>query len=101
MSNLKVWSNDTDTVIATDIDDVRRIVKSTCGYSIDEEGGGVDEWYSLPDSKVIKIDDSEGELRKRGFKTETNPISGHEVVARTCAEWIASEGRGFLCSTEY
>lgn len=95
---LKVWTNDTDTVIAEDLADVRKIIEEMYGSweEFDRE-----DWHAYPDDRVLRIVDDEGDLRERGFATTTNPLTGHEVVARTCAEWIASEGRGFLCSTEY
>lgn len=96
---LKVFTNDVDTVIAEDMADVRKVIEELHGSWDDFNDEG--EWYVHSDDKVIRIVDSEGDLRERGFTTETNPLTGHEVVARTCAEWIASEGRGLLCSTEY
>lgn len=95
---LKVFANSVDTIIAEDFEDVKKVILERHGSleGMDDEG----DWHEYPPDKVIRIHDNEGDLRERGFVTVTSP-SGHEVVARTAAEWIASEGRGLLCSTEY
>ncbi len=96
--SLQVWTDGTDWYVAEDIDDIRACVIEQHGSWEEWEDR---EWTALPADKVISIHDSDGDLRRRGIATTTNPISGLEVVERTCAEWIASEGRGMLCSTEY
>lgn len=96
---MKVFANSVDTIIAEDLDDVRKVLIEMNGSleGMEDEG----DWHEYPPDKVITIHDNEGDLRARGFTTTTNPRSGHECVSRTAAEWIESEGRGLLCSTEY
>jgi hypothetical protein len=85
MSNLKVWTNHTDTVIAVDVDDVKRVCTETYGAG---EPFDPDEWKPRVDRPLtINFDD--------------HPPDAPAKVTKTNAEWIASEGRGLLCSTEY
>lgn len=83
MSDLKVWTNDTDTVIAADLADVKRVIADHYGSDEFDED---DSWRLRSDERPLKIHNFDG--------NET-------AVTKTNAEWIASEGRGFLCSTEY
>jgi hypothetical protein len=87
---MHVYTNDTDTVIAADLDDVRAIIEAHIGCTLEAEGWSLDDWRMLPDDeiKTIRFDDEV-------------PPGVEPRVTKTCAEWIASEGRGFLCSTEY
>ena len=100
---LHVYTNDTDTVIAADLDDVRAIVEAQIGCTLEAEGWSLDDWRQVPDDKPLTIVDNEGDLAKRG-ETIIPPPPGLDVyprVTKTCAEWVASDGRGFLCSTEF
>lgn len=85
---LKVFTNDTDTVVATDLEDVKNIVEAHYGSTFEQEGWTIDEWGEVPDAEVITIHN----FHDRGYD---------DKVARTAAEWAATEGRGFLCSTEW
>lgn len=97
---LKVFEDGTDTYVAENLDDLRKLVEERLGCTLEMEGRSIDDFEECPPDKVIRIHDIEGDLRERGFVAEETPL-GHSVVARTAAEWIASEGRGLLCSTEY
>jgi hypothetical protein len=82
MNKLHVWTNDTDTVVATSAVEARRIAADMVGETIEDYPG--DEWYKYEDDHPLTINDDE-----TGKTT------------KTCAQWITSDGRGFLCSTEY
>lgn len=82
MGTLKVWTDATDTVIAEDIRDVRRVMESHAGSWESNDG----DWRVIEDDKLIKI----------------HNVTGHEdIVEKTADEWVKAEGRGFLCSTEW
>jgi len=80
---LSVWTNDTDTVIAYDKLDVVRVI---CDHALVFEGN-VDEWRMRELEDVVTISYVDDDPRRKDSKT--------------CREWIAQHGRGFLCSTEY
>jgi hypothetical protein len=80
---LKVWTDGTDTVIAEDIRDVQKVIEELHGSWESED----DDWGEVKDeSEVITIHNFDG---------------NGAVLSKTAGEWIVSEGRGFLCSTEY
>lgn len=78
----KVWTNDTDTVVAASIEDVKAIIVELHGSFEDEEG----DWRTLPDDKPITIHNIDG---------------AGSIATRTAKEWAEVNGRGFLCSTEW
>lgn len=82
MSTLKVWRNDvTDWVVASSPKDADAVCLEHTGDHPDDPH----EWEALEDDKTLAItDDWDG-----------------KITTRTAAEWVASNGRGFLCSTEY
>ena len=87
---LKVWANDvTDWVIAESAADARVVMNEHIGPGYpgedDDQIAPEDEWTPEPDDKTLEIRTDDG----RG------------VVKKTCAEWVAESGRGFLASTEY
>lgn len=87
MSELRVFTNGTDTVVAIDIADVQRVVESHYGVTFEQEGWSLDEWEEVPGNEPVKI-----------------RYDGAEALAydiKTAADWAVSYGRGFLCSTEY
>ena len=80
-SNLYVWSDKTDWVIAESLEDVREVLREhRCDDDII-----IEDFAKLPDDNVIVIGDEDGVLK----------------TSKTAAEWAAENGRGFLCSTEY
>lgn len=81
---MKVWTNDVDTVVAVDLSDVKTVLVDVYGADY------VDYWDA-------------GEWQEREDKPLTIAnFDGHDNKAtRSNAEWIASDGRGLLCSTEY
>lgn len=84
MEELKVYRNDIiEWVIARSPEDASDLVKEHAGEPDPDWDTG--PWRALPDDDVLTIEDED-------LAT---------VVTKTCAEWVASNGRGFLASTEY
>ena len=81
---LRIYENDCDTVIAYSPEDAVAVWDESIGDSYLADGyGAVDDW-TLRQGNTLRI---------------TDPDEARAV--RTHSEWIAKEGRGFLCSTEY
>jgi hypothetical protein len=76
MGDLHVWHNDCDWVVAESAEDAAAVYYETTMSETPEE------WEQWPDSRLLVITDK---IREE----------------KTCAEWVKSNGRGFLCSTEY
>lgn len=82
MTTLKVWANDVvDWVIAESPEDADSVCLEHIGYPPDDPY----EWTELSMDSVITLHMDDG----RG------------TVEKTCADWIAEQGRCFLGSTEY
>lgn len=102
MSNLHVFFNDTDWVVAADVQDAIAVWEEAVGDTW-ADYGDADDWRQLgPDD----------ELRIWYEETDFNPDEqpeGAKIVKRdhriaaicTAAAWAAHNGRGFLCSTEW
>lgn len=88
MTNLQVFSNGADFVIAESIDDAVGLLPY-----LGTDDVFPDEWGPEPmDGKFSIWLDHDGE------------VSEHHVgdlIERTWAEWIESFGKGYLCTTEY
>ena len=80
-SNLYVWTDKTELVVASTIEDVREVLREHRR----EDDIVLGDFAKLPDDKLITIVDEDGVLK----------------TSKTAAEWAAENGRGFLCSTEY
>lgn len=96
MSELRVFTNDTDTVVAADLADAQRVVEAHYGVTFEQEGWSLDEWCEVPGDKLITIRDDDRVIWRPVGDTGSD---GRET--KTAAEWAMSNGRGFLCSTEY
>lgn len=86
---MKVFTDGTLTVVAADLSDAQRVVEAHHGATFEQEGWTLDDWAEVPhdESITIRTEDDDG---PQGFST-----------TKTASEWAASDGRGFLCSTEY
>lgn len=85
---MKVFTNHTDTVVASCLADIPAVLAHHYGSTMEEEGWSLDDWDQVPDDKQITIRN----VHDRGY---------YDKEVKTAAEWAASEGRGFLCSTEW
>ncbi|HBU30655.1 MAG TPA: hypothetical protein DEB56_14775 [Thiobacillus sp.] len=88
--------NDCVWVVAESKLDACKAYAEFCGYedvaeATEECGDGFDpsNWSELPDDSPLSIVEDEDDLPcADAFRT------------MTCAEWVAEQGRGFLCTTE-
>ena len=79
---LHVYQNEViDSIVATSEEEARQIAYE---YTEQSEEYSDLEYTQRPDDMPLTIHDDEG---------------GKEI--KTCAEWCARNGKGFLCSTEY
>jgi hypothetical protein len=85
MADLHCFSDDVDTVIAASVEDADAAYDEWAGGDTGQERA---RWTQLPDDKPLTI-------------TVDPELNRGRRVTKTCAEWVASNGRGFLCSTEY
>lgn len=79
---LAIWCDETDWVIAASAEDALAVWVEMCG----ERDEDLDPFERWPDDKPLTI------------------VAGEDPDAKTTMlprEWIAQEGRGWLCSTEY
>ena len=103
-AKLKIFTNDIEWYVATDIEHVNKIMFSMIGEtlgSLDEE----DSWYALPDDAMLSIS-----YEKRDFSENSEKLprvcsmdfSGEMVKVKAAVkEWIKISSPGFLCSTEW
>lgn len=85
MPELHCYTDDTDTVVAASIEDARAAWKAHLGD--DREHDDTDYPFELvPDEQKLRID---------------NAFDDGKMVEKAAGDWAASNGRGFLCSTEY
>lgn len=83
-ASLQLWTNGEDFVIAASADDAEAILVEHQGV-IDPDDRPEDGWSVVPPERTFPINFDDGEGR----------------IVHTVAEWIASEGRGFLASENY
>lgn len=86
MPELHVFTDDgTEWYIAATLDDALAAQREHTGIGPDDQDR--EYWTEVPDESELGIYlDEEREA---------------EATTKTCAEWAAEKGRGFLCSTEY
>lgn len=84
---MKVWRGETDTVVAEDLADVRKVLVEMYG-DCDEVTEMMNDGFSpVADDKPITIGNVED-------------VPANKLTL-TAGEWIAREGRGLLASTEW
>jgi hypothetical protein len=89
--HLHVFASDYEWVVASSAKDAASFMLGECGPSGDPDGYDTpDYWSRVADSHPLSILDTED---TRGPKTTK--------TTKTCGEWARSNGRGFLCSTEW
>lgn len=84
-SKLSVYTTDDDWVIAESENEARTLVKEF--YQMDDEDAAELGFIILPNNKLLKI------------RTET--ADGEILIEKTIAEWIASNGKGYLCGLNF
>ena len=93
-----VFVNEHDWIAADDLDEAWRIYAEYIGYEDDvararQEIEDGDPLVQMADDAIIKIHvDAAGKMTD---DYDSTPL------ALTAAEWVAREGKGHLCSTEY
>lgn len=85
--SLHVFHNGTDWYVAESAEDASRVAEDHYTCDAADVGAEPGDLEQLPDDKPLTILDTEN----------------HEgpSTTKTCAEWCASNGRGFLGSTEF
>lgn len=88
---LHVFQSECDWVVAESLDDAFKVMLEHTGETRkDLEEYDADYFEQLADDHKVSIID-DGDL----------PSAEWTRTTKTCAEWAKSDGRGFLCSTEY
>ncbi len=94
MSELHVFANDCEWVVARDVDDAWAVWTEAIGADpkdLKEE----DPFEQLPDDKPVTMHaNAAGEVAEVGEP-------GVAPLTQTAAEWAARHGRGYLGTTEY
>lgn len=83
-ARLRVFRNECDWYVASSAEDAAKAYSEFVGEAPDPE----DPFEPLDDDHPLTI-------------TVDPDARKPEKVTKTCAEWAGSNGRGFLCSTEY
>ena len=91
MSELALFTDGTEHIVARDLDDAKAIQRETTG--IDRQTQDECEWDQELDDKPIWIWWKDGRA--------SCPCDGGEKLELTAAEWVAKAGRGWLCSSEW
>lgn len=82
MSDLKCWTDGTDTIVAASKERAMEIQRQVTGVSIDEQEPAA-EWSQLQPDKPQRIFDD-----------------NDKAVTKTIAAWIQENGEGYLCSSQ-
>lgn len=86
MAELQLWTNDYDTVVAESAKEAAELMLRQCGA--DQEDIDTYCW-------------EEFELHEKQGDAELTIVIDDEPVKKTVRDWIAENGKGLLCSTEY
>ena len=84
---LRLWTNGFDTYVAASPADIPAMHKAWNGYDMDASEQY--KFYERASDRPITITFVDG------------PDESGQRVTKTAAEWIAANGPGLLCSTEY
>ena len=96
---LSVWHDkDGEWVVAESAEDAVLAYNQYIGNSKNDDGAPPEEWHALPDDKPLPVVyEDEHDMPACATDEERQALE----IVRTCAEWVAINGRGYLCSTEY
>ena len=86
---MNAYSNEYDTYIAEDLEDLRKLLVEEVKIYGDDEFED-DKWEELNPSAALTIVDDPDLPEDEWIR-----------VTKTIADWIESNGRGLLCSTEW
>ena len=100
---MKVYKNDAEYYVAESLEDLLILWKEHIGDDYIEDGyGTLDDWEELPpDTEITIWWNYEDEINS--IPKDVIPIEkyGSWLIKATASQWAKSNGRGFLCSTEY
>lgn len=85
MGDLHVFTNDVEWYVASTLDDALAAQRENTGFDAQDQDR--EEWGQLDDESPLSV-----------FMDED---CSEPAVSKTCREWAAERGRGFLCSTEF
>lgn len=88
MTTLKLWTNGVETYLAESPADIPALYEKQTGGTYDPDEHG--EWEERSEDGPLTI-----------VMDTSNNDNPRERVTKTFGEWIATNGPGFLCSTEY
>lgn len=83
MSDLALFSDGTETYVASSVEEARKMQFDLCGENPEPETEWSEVSKNVDRTLTIHTDDGEG------------------PVSKTVGQWIKDNGPGFLCSTEY
>jgi hypothetical protein len=90
MAALHVFTDEVDSYVAENLEEAMAAQRAHAGLLVEHQDPAA--WEQCPDERELAI------------HTDENGNAAHgdaPLVTKTCAEWAAANGRGFLCSTEY
>lgn len=90
MADLHVFTDDADKVVAASLEDAMAVLREYGLTDPDPEG-----YEQMDDADTVEI-----WCDANGVPTEPDS-DGSALLSKTCAEWAAARGRGFLCTSEY
>lgn len=100
---LKMFANDTDTVIHYSLEEAKQLVYETHGYdqenSLDRECIEQMGWHEVPEDSIVPLRVDPGD-DLWVCPNEPQFQSGY-TIRKTAAEWCAEMGVCFFGSTEY
>ena len=86
MSNLKIWQNESDVIIAESQEDAESLLVELCGEEVLENCG---DWYCLDDETNFTLAEEHDEPPYTKIRTQK------------ANQWVKQHGRGYFASTEY
>jgi hypothetical protein len=100
----RVFSNDVDTFVAMDLDDLPDAYQMHYGDTMEGVGEELSDWVEVPGDRMLRIwveeDDYNPEepIYPPGATIERE--EGRYLITARARDWAKANGRGFLCSTE-